>query len=64
MALGPLFQCLETRLTNRFPVTRFMRSEQPVAKQQRDATLAYFDRRGHDNTPLDVCVSSVLGNEG
>jgi|TARA_B100000315_G_scaffold169024_1_gene157573 hypothetical protein len=46
-----LLQRRETRLTDRFPVTRFMLFEQAVAHQKRDATLADLDRRDHGHTP-------------
>ncbi len=51
MALGPLLDGRETRLTNGFPVSRLVLLQQPVADQQRDATLAYLDRRNHDHAP-------------
>jgi hypothetical protein len=46
-ALGPLLEGCETRLTDGFPVTRFILFEQAVAHQKRDAILADFDRRNH-----------------
>ena len=46
-AHGPLLQRRETRLTDGFPVTRFMLFEQAVAHQKRDAAFANFDRRNH-----------------
>ena len=50
-ALGPLLKGRETRLTDGFPVTRFMLFEQDVAYQKRDATPADLNRRDHDHTP-------------
>ena len=50
-AHGPLLQRRETRLTDGFPVTRFMLFEQTVADQQLDATLADLDLYNHHNTP-------------
>ena len=48
---GPLLKQRETRLTDGFPVTRFMLFEQDVAYQKRDATRADLNRRDHDHTP-------------
>ena len=50
-AHGPLLKHRETRLTDGFPVTRFMLFEQDVAYQKRDATPADLNRRDHDHTP-------------
>ena len=49
MTIGPLLEGRETRLTDGFPVTRFMLFEQSVADQKRDAAFANLDRRarGH-----------------
>ena len=41
----------ETRLTDGFPVTRFMLFEQAVAHQKRDATLVDLDWRDYDYNP-------------
>jgi len=49
-AHGPLLQRRETRLTDGFPVTRFMLFKQAVAHQKRDTARANLDRRDHDNT--------------
>jgi hypothetical protein len=51
MAHGPFLKQRETRLTDGFPVTRFMLFEQDVAYQKRDATPADLKRRDHDHTP-------------
>jgi hypothetical protein len=51
MALGPLLKGLETRLTDRLPVTRFMLFEQAVADQKPKAARANLDRRDQDHTP-------------
>ena len=48
---GPLLQRRETRLTDGFPVTRFMLFEQAAAHQKTDAALANFDRRDQDHAP-------------
>ena len=48
---APLLQRRETRLTDRFPVTRFMLFEQAVAHQKPKAALAHFDRRDQDHAP-------------
>ncbi|MFP6758278.1 MAG: hypothetical protein VCC99_08690 [Alphaproteobacteria bacterium] len=51
MALGPLLEGRETRCPDRISVVRLVLLQQPVADQQRDATLAYLDRRKHDHAP-------------
>ena len=51
MALGPLLQRRETRLTDRMTVVRLVLLQKPVADQQFDATPADLDRCDHDNTP-------------
>jgi len=45
-------------------VIRLMLFQQPVADQQRDATLAYLDRRNHDNAPgAAFAEASCTGGE-
>ncbi len=51
MALGPLLQRRETRLTDGFSVARLVLLQQPAANQQPDATLTDLDRRDHDHAP-------------
>ena len=51
MALGPLLEGRETRLTDGFSVARLVLLQQPAANQQPDATLADLDRRDHDHAP-------------
>ena len=46
-AHGPLLEGRETRLADRFPVTRLMLFEQAVADQKPGATIADLDRRDH-----------------
>jgi hypothetical protein len=46
-----LLQPRETRLTDGFPVTRFMFFEQTVAYQKPKAARAHFDRRDHGHAP-------------
>ena len=50
-AHGPLLQRRETRLTDGFPVTRFMLFEQAVAHQKPNAALANLDWRDHGHAP-------------
>ena len=51
MALGPFFESRQTGQTDGLSVTGILPSEQPVADQQRDTTLADLDRGNHDNAP-------------
>ncbi len=51
MAPGPLLEGRETGFTNSMTVVRLVLLQQPVADQQRDTTLADFNRRGHDHAP-------------
>jgi len=51
MALGPLLQRREARLTDGCSVSRLVLLQQPAANQQPDATLTDLDRRDHDNAP-------------
>ena len=51
MALSLLLESRETRCPDRISVTLFLPFQQPVAEQQRDATLADLGRCDHDHAP-------------
>ena len=51
MALGPLLEGREARLTDGMTVIHLVLLQKPVADQQFDATPADLDRCDHDNTP-------------
>ena len=62
--LGPLLQRRKARLTEGFPVTRFMLFEQAIAYQKPDATFAHFDRRDHGLAPREALAEPLPLSRG
>jgi len=64
MALRPLLEGCEIPCPDRIPVIRLMMLQQPVADQQRHATLADLDRRDdHDHAP-GAALAEASGTDG